>query len=211
VRVNFATTLRRTGRLFAGLLLLQGGAALAQAPGESSAVLSKDCNRACLIGFLDSYMDALVHQDPGRARFASHVRFTENDVELPVGSGLWGSISSVAKTSLEVADTDTGNAAWFGTVEENGTPAYYAMRLKVEEGRIVEVETVVDRNTGLPAPFGDPQQLVHDPAFAEVLTPEERRPRERLLAVANGYFSTVELNDGQVLTSFDPDCQRTEN
>ena len=32
-----------------------------------------------------------------------------------------------------------------------------------------------------------------------------------MIAVANGYFSTVELNDGQVLTSFDPDCQRTEN
>ncbi len=198
-------------RLFAGLMLLQGGAALAQAPGEPSAVLPGDCNHACLIGFLDSYMDALVHKDPGRAHFASHVRFTENDVELPVGSGLWGSVSSVAKTGLEVADTQTGNAAWFGTVEENGAPAYYAMRLKVEEGRIVEVETVVDRNTGLPAPFGDPAQLVHDPAFAEVLTPEERRPRERLIAVANGYFSTVELNDGQVLTSFDPDCQRTEN
>ena len=80
-------------------------------------------------------MDALAHKEPCRARFATHVRFTENDVELPVGSGLWGSVSSVAKTSLEVADADTGNAAWFGTVEENGAPAYYAMRLKVEEGR----------------------------------------------------------------------------
>jgi hypothetical protein len=96
VRANFATTLCRAPRLFVGVLLLQGGAALAQAPGESSAVLPKDCNRACLIGFLDSYMDALAHKDPGRARFASHVRFTENDVELPVGSGLWGSVSSVA-------------------------------------------------------------------------------------------------------------------
>lgn len=211
MRADVATTRRRTPWLLAGFLLLQGGVSSAQAPGEASAVLPKDCDRACLIGFLDSYMDALAHKDPGRARFASRVRFTENDVELPVGSGLWGSVSSVAKTGLEVADVDTGNAAWFGTVEENGAPAYYAMRLKIEAGQIVEVETVVDRKTGLPAPFGDPQQLVHDPAFAEVLTPEERRPRERLIAVANGYFSTVELNDGQVLTSFDPDCQRTEN
>jgi hypothetical protein len=185
--------------------------ARAQAPGEPSAVLAGECDRACLIGFLHSYLDGLVHKDPGRAQFAKNARFTENDVEMPIGDGLWGSISAVAPTGLEVADSQTGNAAWFGTVEEYGVPAYYAMRLKVSERRIVEVETVVERKTGLPAPFGDPKQLVHDPAFEQVLTGEERRPRERLIAVANGYFSTVELNDGQVFTSFDPDCQRTEN
>jgi len=157
-------------------------------------------------------MDALVHKDPSRAHFAKDVRFTENDVEMPLGrDGLWGSISGVAPTGLEVADTTTGNAAWFGTVEEHGEPAYYAMRIKVRDGQIAEVETVVDRKGSLPAPFGDPAKLVHDPAFAEVLQPSEQRARERLIAVANGYFSTVELNDGQVLTSFDDDCQRTEN
>jgi hypothetical protein len=188
------------------------GIAAAQAPGQSSAVIAKDCDHACLVGFLHSYLDALTHKDRSRAHFAADVRFTENDVEMPLGNeGLWASISGVAQTGLEVADTTTGNAAWFGTVEEYGQPAYYAMRLRVREGQISEVETVVDRKGGLPAPFGDPSKLVHDPAFAEVLPPEQRRARERLIAVANGYFSTVELNDGQVLTEFDPDCQRTEN
>jgi hypothetical protein len=185
---------------------------MAQAPGERSAVIPADCNHACLIGFVHSYLDALSHKDPARAHFAKSVRFTENDVEMPLGNdGLWGSISAVASTGLEVADPTTGNAAWFGTVEEYGEPAYYAMRLKVQDGQIVEVETVVDRKGTLPAPFGDPAKLVHDPAFAEVLPTSQRRARERLIAVANGYFSTVELNDGQVLTSFDDDCQRTEN
>lgn len=197
--------------LIASLLLGVVCVTWAQAPGEPSAVYPSDCDRACLIGFLHSYLDALVHKDPGRAQFAKSVRFTENDVELPLGDGLWNTISAVAPTGLEVADVQTGNAAWFGTVDEYGVPAYYAMRLKVVDRRIVEVETIVDRKGTLPAPFGDPKQLVHDPAFEQVLAEEERRPRERLMAVANGYFSTVELNDGQVFTSFDPDCQRTEN
>lgn len=197
--------------LLAGWMLASSGPALAQAPGERSAVTPTDCNRSCLIGFLHSYLDALVHRDPGRARFAKDVRFTENDVEMPLGEGLWGTVSAVAPTGLEVADTQTGNAAWLGTVEEHGVPAYFALRLKVQDGQIVEVETVVDRKTSLPAPFGDPKRLQHDPAFAEVLPPQQRRPRERLIAVANGYYSTVELNDGQLFTSFDPDCQRTEN
>jgi len=192
--------------------LIASGAAFAQAPGERSAVIPTDCNHACLLGFVHSYMDALVHKDPSRAHFAKDVRFTENDVEMPLGrDGLWGSISGAAPAGLEVADTTTGNAAWFGTVEEHGEPAYYAMRIKVRDGEIAEVETVVDRKGSLPAPFGDPAKLVHDPAFAEVLQPSEQRARERLIAVANGYFSTVELNDGQVFTSFDDDCQRTEN
>ena len=188
------------------------GTASAQAPGERSAVIPTDCDHACLIGFVHAYMDALVHRDPSRGHFARSVRFTENDVQMPLGKdGLWGSISGAASTGLEVADTRTGNAAWFGTVEEHGAPAYYAMRLKVRDGQIVEVETVVDRRTPLPAPFGDPAKLVHDPAFAEILPPGQRRARERLVAVANGYFSTVELNDGEIFTSFDDDCQRTEN
>jgi hypothetical protein len=193
------------------VLGVAGTTTWAQAPGERSAVVPTDCDRTCLIGFLHSYMDALTHKDPARAHFAKTVRFTENDVEMPIGDGLWGSVSGVAQTGLEVADTETGNAAWFGTVQEHGEYAYYAMRLRIEDGQIVEVETVVDRKGTLPAPFGNPQELVHDPAFAEPLQPEERRPRERLVAVANGYFSTVELNDGQIFTYFDPDCQRTEN
>jgi hypothetical protein len=63
----------------------------------------------------------------------------------------------------------------------------------------------------MPKPFGDPAAIVHDPAFSEILPPEERRSRERLVAVADGYFSTVELNDGDVFTQFHPECGRLEN
>lgn len=170
------------------------------------------CNYACLIGFTNRYMDALVHKDPSRIPLAPDVRFTENDVQMPIGEeGIWGTISAVSANALTLADTRTGNAAWFGTVEEHGEPAYYAMRLRIRDGMITEVETVVERKPGLPAPFGDPTRLVHDPAFSQVEQPQERRERERLRDIANGYFSTISRNDGEILTEFDPDCQRTEN
>ena len=44
-----------------------------------------------------------------------------------------------------------------------------------------------------------------------MLPPEEQRPRERLLAIADAYFDTVELNDGQVFAPFSEDCSRLEN
>ena len=185
--------------------------ALAQAPGKASAYAAVACDRACLIGQLHTYMDALTHKDPKRARFATDVMFTENDVAMLIGEGLWGTISGASSDGLELADPSTGQAAWFGLVQEHGSPAYYAMRIRVQDGRIADVETVVHRQTGLPAPFGDVTKYKHDGAFADVLQPAQRRPRERLRAVADSYFNTVELNDGMVFAPFDPECERTEN
>ncbi|MEP7247757.1 MAG: hypothetical protein ABI885_29280 [Gammaproteobacteria bacterium] len=186
--------------------------ALAQAPGEASAVPPSDCDYSCLIGFARGYMAALAKKDPSAVRFSKHVRFTENNVEMPLGNdGLWATVTGIAPTGLEAADALTGEAAWIGTVQEHGLPVYYGMRLRVQEHEITEVETVVVRTTGLPLPFGDTTKLTHDPAFAEVLTPEQRRPRERLMAVADSYFSTVELNDGMVFAPFHDECARTEN
>ena len=40
--------------------------------------------------------------------------------------------------------------------------------------------------------------FVDKPIFQQNLTPEQRRPRERLISVADGYFDTLQLNDGQL-------------
>jgi hypothetical protein len=203
-----ARTLATAGILAAGFVAQP---ALAQAPGEPSAVIVKDCDYKCLIGFVRGYMDALAKKDPTRVKIATNARFTENNVEMPVGDGLWRTVTSVQKEGLEAADISTGNAAWIGALEEHGAPVYYGMRIRVLDKQIVEIESIVVRNNGLPLPFGDIKTLKHDPAFNEVLPLEQRRPRERLLSVADGYFNTVELNDGEVFTPFDEDCARTEN
>jgi hypothetical protein len=197
---------------FAGMALFCWSAQPQAAAAKPDATAHSTCDYACLIAFTHRYMDALVHKDVSRIPLAADVRFTENDVQMPIGEeGIWGTISAVSPNAMTAADTRTGNAAWFGTVEEHGEPAYYAMRLRIRDGMIAEVETVIERKPGLPAPFGDPAKLVHDPAFSQIERPEEQRERERLRDVANGYFSTISRNDGQILTEFDADCQRTEN
>jgi hypothetical protein len=189
-----------------------GNQSLAQAPGLPSAVIKIKCDRACLIGFARNYIKALGSRDVDTAKLAPDVIFSENNVTMPVGNdGLWGTISKVRDGALEVADAQTGNAAWFGIVEENGKPAYLAMRIKVENDLIIEIETVVNRLPDMPKPFGDPDKVSHDPTWNDVLNKDEWRSRERLIAVADGYFNTVELNDGQVFTDFADDCGRLEN
>jgi hypothetical protein len=201
----------RGGLLAAVAATLLGAPAGAQAPGEPSAVNIPTCDRACLIGFTRDYMDALVKKSPKALKLADNVQFTENNVVIPIGKGLWNSISKVAPTALEAADPLTGQAAWFGVVWEHGEPAIYAMRIHVEDGKIDEIETVVHRKTGLPAPFGDADKVTHHPAFNEVLPPERRVSRARLVAMAQSYFNTVERNDGTVFAPFSDDCGRLEN
>ncbi len=199
--------------LFGALFIsLTCGTAVAQAPGHQSAVINTGCNYDCLLDYTSNYINALANRNPEAARLSPDVRFSENNVLMPVGNdGLWGTISGVRDGEMMVADVETGNAAWFGIVEEHGNPAYLAMRIKVEDRLITEIETVMNRLPDMPKPFGNPDNVTHDPAFSEILPIEERRSRARLVAVADGYFNTVELNDGDVFTLFSDDCSRLEN
>ena len=80
-----------------------------------------DCDRACLEGFATSYVAALAAKDPSRAPFADDIKFTENSVEMPIGEGLWGSVTAIdPKDGMVPADTETANVAWFGHAHENG-------------------------------------------------------------------------------------------
>jgi hypothetical protein len=198
-------------RFVVTVLALVAAPLAAQAPGEPSAVIAPECDRACLIGHVEAHMKALAARDPSRIPLAENVRFAENNVFIPVGDGLWDTVTGVDATGLTAADPLTGNAAWFGSVRENGAPAIYAVRIHVANGRIDEIESVVHRKTSLPAPFGDVARMVHDPEFNEVLPPEQRRSRERMLSIADAYFDTVQVNDGQVFAPFSEDCGRLEN
>ncbi|MFC3102118.1 hypothetical protein [Altererythrobacter lauratis] len=203
--------MNRTKIAAAALLLSTASPTLAQAPGEASAVPDRSCLYECLIGHVRAHMAALEARDPAALPLAPGVMFTENNVVLPVGAGLWRTVVDVDDNGLAVADETTGHAAWFGSVRENDHAAFYAVRIHVEGGRIDEIESVVHRRTSLPAPFGDWQNMEHFAEFYEVLPEEERRPRERMLAIADAYFDTVELNDGQVFAPFTEDCSRLEN
>jgi hypothetical protein len=178
---------------------------------ERSAVAANDCDRKCLYGFVDRYLDALVSKDPSRLPWAKMVKFTENNVSLQVGDGLWGTISGKGPEDARAADPANGQVAYFGVVEEHGSAGFFALRLKVEDRKISEVETLVDRKGNGPGPFGDPSTLQPVLVLEEDVPPDARRPRAKMIALTDGYFNTLQLNDGQIFTQFDPDCSRREN
>jgi hypothetical protein len=184
-----------------------------QADGESHHELNAvdpRCDRGCLTGILDQYLSGMVEHDPARVPFADRVKFTENNVELKIGDGLWGTVSGIKHDAdLEFADPQWGEVGFYAVVEEHGIPALIALRLRVENRRISEVETIVHRKAD--GPGADPASFKHDPAFFQTLPPSERSPRARMIDLAYGYFSTLQLNDGKIFTQFDDTCARWED
>jgi hypothetical protein len=207
--MGVTTTMIRTALVALGLTMAVPLSA--QSFGERTALPRGDCDRQCLETFMKAYVSAMREKDPSRAPFADTIRFTENSVEMPIGEGLWGTVSDINPDDGMIAsDIETGNTAWFGHAYEHGNLVFLAIRIKVDAGRITEAESVVARRTGMPLIFGNGKEP-HHPAWTQALTPEQRRPRPRLRAVADSYFNTVEYNDGQVFAHFKPDCSRLEN
>ncbi|MEO6389039.1 MAG: hypothetical protein ABIO18_11915 [Croceibacterium sp.] len=168
--------------------------------------------RAALCAHAEAYLEALVAGDPSRLPWAEHVVFTENNVQLAVGDGLWNTISARRDTyDLKVADPQTGQVAWFGLVEEHGHPAIMGLRLGVSGGKIAEVETIVCRALEF-GPFPSIETYVAPRPLMLADVPEaQRRPRARMISIADGYFDTLQLNDGTLFTEFTDDCDRVEN
>ena len=160
----------------------------------------------------EAYLDALEAKRPSGLAWADDAIFSENNVRLEIGDGLWNTISARRRGyDLKAADPATGQVSWFGIVEEHGVPAIMALRLCVKMGEIAEAETIVCRKVDLsPFPGIDTYVAPRARMLANV-PPSQRRPRERMIAVANGYFDTLQLNDGTLHAEFTDDCERIEN
>lgn len=177
-----------------------------------NAVNSSACDRDCLFDLIDKYLAGLRAKNPDSVPWADEVMFTENNVPLRIGDGLWGTITGMGDYDLRVADDKTGQAAFFGVVEEPQFSSLFAMRLRADKGRIAEVETVVLRTETEPKSIIWPAPVLeHKPLFYDILPEARRRPRDRLIAIADGYFDTLQLNDGTLFTAFHDDCNRVEN
>ena len=168
------------------------------------------CDRACLYKVLDRYLAALKAHDPSRAPFAPRARTSEDNVLLAPGDGMWGTISSLGSYDFRFADPKTGGVGFYGAVDESGTSSPFALRLKVRGGQITEAETVVARPQDAGVPFVT-AKLDPIPALSEVLPVSDRTPRARMIELADGYFSTLQRNDGTLHTVFTDDCDRRED
>jgi hypothetical protein len=166
-------------------------------------------DRAGLYEVLDSYLGALGRRDPNAVRWAERPLISENNVMLEAGDGLWGTIESLGNYRLRFADPSTGHAGFFGTVHEPYEESAYTVRLKVNaSGAVAEAETIVVRQSDSGIKFENPRYWDKPILNADARHPV---PRAEMIRIANGYFDTLQLNDGTLHTRFHRDCNRVEN
>jgi hypothetical protein len=183
----------------------------------STGPIPLNCNRACLEGLVDQYLAAVVAHDPKRLALSADVRYTENDQIIDVGDGFWKTAEGVGNYKHIFADPEFGQVAYMGTMKEAGGLLLMSLRLRVELGRITEIESVYYKPGG-----GGPNNI----AGMDTYKPEEfwfksipvgqRLSRQELIATADGYFTGLQKNDGKGINGtgtypFTNDCHRIEN
>ena len=161
-----------------------------------------------LHGFADRVLDALVAREPARIPAASDLRVTENGRELALGAGLWRTAKAV-RFRQHVAEPAAGQVAIFAVVDEGGALAVAALRLRVADGRLRELETLASRK-GESSIFGPESLAAPNPRLVRELPLAQRGSREALVAAANAYFDAIE-RDAPAAVEFARDCDRIEN
>jgi hypothetical protein len=167
------------------------------------------CTRKCLADIMDRYLDALAKNDPSAAPLADDVQLVENTQKTPIGEGLWKTATGGPDDfKIIVGDPDAGEVAFMGVIEENEKPTIAAVRLKVVDTQIKEIDHLVIHNeegTAL-----NPNMSAVRPALLERELKLERVPRERMVEIANSYYEAIVQDNGKV-APFADECQRREN
>ena len=168
-----------------------------------------DCDRACLNGFLDEVLAAMVAHDPSHLALNRQVKYTENGQQMKLGDGFWGTASALPSYKIYADDPQAGQAMFMGVMQENGAPVIFCVRLKVELHQISEIEAIISRKE--PGSLARPENLVTpNPIFSETVPPAQRRSRQNMIAIANSYFNAIEKGHASFVP-FDSNCNRIES
>jgi len=177
-----------------------------------------NCNRACLENVVDQYLTALVARDPKRVALSADVKYTENNQVIAIGDGFWKTVEGRGNYTHIFADPEGGQVAYMGTMREAGQPLLMSLRLRIELGRITEVESVYFKPGS-----GGPNDIAgmdkpHKPEefWFKSIPPAQRMSRQELISIADAYFSGLQKNDGKGVNGtgtypFTDDCHRVEN
>lgn len=182
---------------------------------------AQDCDRACLKSTLDRYLTAVTTHDPAAAPLAVGFRQTENAVVVKLGAGTWKSVSGLGSPQRRYLDPVSGQAAYFGVVNEGTGSAIVTVRIKVERRQVAEAEWYLARpgDPGLNGPqqpgqpagnFFDPENLIKNPPPDRPVPKNERLPREALIGITNSYFDGITTHDGSIIQAHQG-CARHEN
>ena len=183
--------------------------ALLSFPSAGIAQQTLSCtDRECLIDLVDDYFDALVAHDPDLIPFSNDIHFVENIHHMVLGEGIWQTASAIPSSfKIYIPDPVSKEVGFMGMMGIDGKPELIALRLKVMNGKVSEVEHLI--TTRLRDSNLINLQAVR-PGLLSSIPESERMGRAALVDIAQSYFEALDNNDGDLAPLAD-DCARREN
>jgi hypothetical protein len=199
---------------------------------KAQAILS-GCTREALKSATDNYFAALEARDPSGLPLASNVKFTENGIKLAVGKGVWQTAGKalLKRTLIDSVKCGTYTNAVIEEPFSSKTvgkpmdypgikppplategairPILFGVRLRVENQKISEIETIIARE-GDYIFNADGVLATKDQDWDSILPPGQRSSRLAMIAAANDYFDMFAA-EPRVNTPFAGACERWEN
>ena len=160
------------------------------------------CDRACLVGIAEQYLKALTARDPSSLPLAATVKFTENGTRLAIGDGLWKIKATLATRRDVFADATSGQVALWAVLDEGGAPVLLSARLKVEDRRITRSRRSWRARAATHCSHRSLCGRCRR-SSSRCSTPDQRTPRDRMIAIADGYFDGIDKHDSKLVSSAD--------
>ncbi len=164
----------------------------------STTFAADTCDRQCLRGFVTTYLNALLAHNRSALPVAANVKFTEDNVQKKLGEGLWQTASKLRTFRQDILDVKQNTAASLVVLEEGRSPVLFALRLKIADQKISEIETMVVRSQAEGMIFAIDAIQTPSKAMNLELTPAQRNSREEAISVATKYpagFEDRQLRD----------------
>ena len=171
------------------------------------------CDRACLTRQVDTYVAALIANDPSRLPLAPGARLTLNDDVVTADRLFWDQAASV-QARIDIANPRLGDTGTQAVVTNaDGSQFIYAFRLKVKDSRLTEVEAMLIRNVQEGGLFDLTTLQRPNPNFTTPIRPAEQDSYYDLVAAAEGYWRAFNTNGTPEYrpAAFWPHVPRLEN
>jgi hypothetical protein len=173
---------------------------------ETAGRIAPQCTRADLQAVVDRYLDAVKKGTPAIMPLASQVKYMENIQEIALGKGIWQTALDIDfhRSLLDVDACET----FTEVIRTNKIHPYViGTRLKVEGGKISEIETLVtDKNDWL---FNADNYLMYSQKEKwDVIPAGQRSDRQTLINAAAAYFDV--FTDGSAKVPWGTPCARLE-
>src|SRR5690606_775412 len=201
-------------RKLAGIFLAAGtGMLAAPAFPQNQSGIVHDCDRACLTGFVDTWINGLIANDVSAIPLTPDAKITLNDDVVDVSDAFWSHAASV-QARIDIANPrwgDTGTQAVI--TNEDGSQYLYALRLQVKDRAITEVESILVRNAEEGGLIDLSAMQTPNPNFNVPIRPAEQDSYYDLVAAVESYWRALNTNgtDEYHPAALWPNVPRLEN